>query len=47
MAIIDEMSENGGTLFVDNIKVKVKDQHKKRDSDVVSALEKQRRYVSE
>ena len=47
MAIIDEMSENGGTLFVDNIKVKVSNQPKKRDTDAVSALEKHRRYVSE
>jgi hypothetical protein len=45
MAVIDEVTENGGTLFMDNIKVKVKDQNKKRDSDVVSALEKQKRLL--
>jgi hypothetical protein len=45
MAVIDEVTENGGTLFMDNIKVKVKDQNKKRDNDVVSALEKQKRLL--
>ena len=32
---------------MDNIKVKVSNQPKKRDTDAVSALEKHRRYVSE
>lgn len=47
MAVIDEVdTENGGTLFMDNIKVNVKDR-KKRDSEAASALEKQKRVVSE
>lgn len=29
MAVIDEVTENGGTLFVENIKVNVKDSYKR------------------
>lgn len=36
MAVIEEVTENGGTLFMDNIKLKVKDQGKRRETSAVS-----------
>lgn len=38
MAVIDEVTEGGNTLLMDNIKVKVKDQARRRDSEVSSIM---------
>lgn len=34
LAIIEEKAEDGGTLYMDNIKLQVRDSARKRDSDV-------------
>jgi len=47
MAVIEEVSEAGGTLIMDNIKLKVKEQVRRRDSEVISALERHKKVVSE
>jgi len=40
MAVIEEVTENGGTLFMDNIRVKVKEQGRRRDSEVANIASK-------
>lgn len=45
MAVIEEKAEDGGTLYMDNIKLQVKENAKRRGNEIVHISEKKSKAV--